>query len=131
VSAPLVQVIDPSMLIFLVPSGNTTGPVTATTVYGSGASSTEFGVIPSGLTLTGMWPGSTKAGGFVFVFGSAYQTIGTTVRINGMLAPLSQVVDPNLLIFMVPPGAATGKVTVNTSNPSASVTSAADLIVLP
>ena len=130
-SAPIVQVIDPTLLFFMVPSGDTTGPVAASTVNGSGTSSMNFGVLPTGLSITGMWPSATKVGTFVFIFGSGYQPLTTKVQVNGVSAPIVQVLDPNMLIFMVPSGASSGKITVTTSSPAASFTSAEDLVVLP
>jgi hypothetical protein len=67
----------------------------------------------------------------VFIFGSNYQPLATKVQVNGVSAPIVQVVDPNMLVFMVPPGASTGKVTVTTSSPAATFTSTEDLVVLP
>jgi hypothetical protein len=131
VNAPIVQSIDPTLLFFMLPAGDTTGPITAKTANGSASSSTNFGVLSSGLTISGMWPGTTKVGALVFVFGSGYQPLATKVQVNGMSAPIVQVVDPNMLVFMLPPGASSGKVTVTTSSPAASITSAEDLVVLP
>ena len=89
----------------------------------------SFGAPPSGLSITGMWPGVSKVGGIVFVFGSGYVVNQTQVTVNNVSASLRQVLDPNLLIFLVPPGASTGPITVTT--PTGSVSSGGVLTIVP
>ncbi|MDO8704147.1 MAG: Ig-like domain-containing protein [Sulfuricaulis sp.] len=129
VNADLVQVLAPDLLIFVLPAGDTTGSVTVTTPTGSATSTGIFGVPPTGLSLTGFWPGTSKVGGFVFVFGSGYVVNQTQVTVNNVSASLRQVLDPNLLIFMVPPGASTGPIGVTT--PNGSVSSSGMLTIAP
>lgn len=117
VSAPLTQVQDDSLLIFLLPPGDTVGPITVDTFDGSASSATDFGAALTGLQVTGIWPAQGSAGTLTFVFGSEFipGSLGSTeVSLNGTTAPLTQVQDDTLLIFMVPPSATTGSVTVTT-----------------
>ena len=129
VPAPIVQSIDSTLLAFMVPPGDPTGLITVTTLDGSGTSSTSFGLRSDGLAITGLWPASSKVGGFAYVFGEGYVPGGTSVAINGAPASIVQVIDPGFLFFMVPSGASTGKVTVTTNNPAASTSSLLDLII--
>lgn len=63
--------------------------------------------------------GETSAGRFVFVFGSGFQVNQTQVSVNGVTAPLVQVLSDTLVVFMVPDGASSGAVTVTTPDGSA------------
>ena len=122
-----VQVMDANLLIFIVPSGNTAGPVKVTTAFGTATSTTNFGTIPTGLTISGFWPGSSGTPwAFICVFGSGFVPDATQVSLNGINAPF-QVMAQDFLIFIVPVGATTGPVTVTT--PSGSVTSGYNFIV--
>lgn len=131
VDAPLMQVLNDTLLIFVLPSGTTAGPITVTTAAGSATSSADFGIPLSGLQLTGIWPGQAKIGSFVFVFGSGFDPAAgkTEVSINGLACPIVQVLDPALLIFLLPSGAISGPVTVNVNGQTA--TSNTALTILP
>jgi len=129
INAPMVQVISPDMLIFLLPEGNVFGPVAVTTSHGTGTSSTNFGDSPGGLNITGIWPAEVSVGDFVFVFGSAFNDVATQVSVNGLIIPLVQQVSDSMLVFQVPAGISSGPVQVTTS--TASVTSSSRLTVLP
>ena len=74
VSAPIVQVLDDTLLIFMLPSGDTAGPITVTTSLGSASSSGRFGPNPTGtpLAVNAFWPGEGPPGSFVFVFGKHF-----------------------------------------------------------
>lgn len=113
VNAALVQVVDPNLLIFMLPSGNTTGPIRVTTALGSANSATNFGT-STALGITGIWQPEGPPGSIVFVFGAGFVPGQTQVALNGQNAPLMQVVAPGLLLFVVPPDATTGTITVNT-----------------
>ena len=131
VPAALVQVFDPTLLGFMVPAGNPIGPLTVTTFEGSATSNTNFDICGDGLYITGLWPASAKVGSFVYVFGTGYVAGDTLVAVNSVPAPLTQVIDRTLLIFMVPPGATTGKVTVTLNGPAVSTISQIDLVINP
>src|SRR3990172_5860198 len=67
--------------------------------------------------VNGFWPGDGPPGMFVFVFGVNFDAApgATKVSANGINAALVQVVDPNLLIFMLPSGDTAGPITVTTA----------------
>lgn len=115
VTMNIMQVLDDTVLMFLLPASNIVGPITVTTPIGSAASSVEFGNIPPGLSITGMWPANGSVGDLIFLFGSGYEPMGTAVSLGGVTTPIVQVIDQNLLIFGVPPGASTSPITVTTS----------------
>lgn len=112
ISAPVSQVLDESLLLFMLPAGNTTGPVGVTTAFGGATSSINFGSPISGLAVTGVWPTSGAAGTIVFVFGNNFDPATTSVALNGTVASVTQVLGSTLLLFMVPPMATTGPVSV-------------------
>ena len=129
ISASLAQVLDASLLIFVLPLGDTAGIITVATPGGTASSSTPFGVPLTGLTITGLWPGEGPVNTVVFVFGSGFVANQTQASLNGISAPLVQTLDPTLLLFVVPPGATTGTVTITT--PVTSTTSTAVFVVTP
>jgi hypothetical protein len=131
VSAPIVQGIDSTLLGFLLPAGDTAGPITVTTPQGSAVSGSSFGIPLSGVNVTGIWPSTVKTNSIVFVFGSGFVPVPnqTTAKINDVAAPILQAVDPTLLFFLVPSGASTGPVTITT--PTGSATSNVNLVVTP
>lgn len=114
--------------MFILPGGNTTGPITVTTPNGSATSTTSFGVTLPGVQVTGLSPAQGKVNDFVFVFGAGFVTGATQVRLNSISAPLVQVLSPNLLLFMAPPGATTGPVSVTTWQGSATSTASFTVI---
>ena len=67
-------------------------------------------------TISGFWPGDAPPGTLVFVFGTNFDTAfrGSTVAINGVSAPIVQVLDQTLLVFMLPAGDTAGLITVTT-----------------
>ena len=75
-------------------------------------------------TITGFWPGSVEPGSMVFVFGSNFIPRATQVAVNGVNAPIMQVLSDTLLMFMLPSGVTTGPITVTTA--AGSATSSAD-----
>lgn len=132
IPAPIIQVLDDTLLFFLLPSGNTAGLINVKTPLGQAASSTAFGVPSSGLTISGLWPGEAKEGSFVFVFGQNFSKLQgeNKISVNGLSAPVVQPLDSTLLLFMAPPGATTGPVCITLSgNPVAC--SSANLVMLP
>lgn len=129
INAPLVLVIDPTVLIFALPSGDTTGPITVTTADGSATSTTSFGIPINGVGITGFWPAQGQVGSVGFVFGGGFVPQGTQVAVNGVTTPAVQVLDPGLLLFIVPPGASTGPISVKTA--AGQTTSTTSFVVLP
>ena len=118
ITAALVQVMDPTLLIFVLPVGDTAGSLAVTTPDGSVAAG-PFGASSSVLAINGIWPSQGPIGSFVFVFGSRFMPGQIQVSMNGVKAPLVQVMDSTLLIFAVPAGASSGPVTVTTSEGTA------------
>lgn len=112
----LVQVVSNDLIIAILPSGDTTGPITVTTSAGVATTAPlEFGSPPgSALKINGIWPGEAAVNDIVFVFGENYDPLPaqTQVSVNGVSASLIQVVDQSLLLFFVPAGATTAPVCV-------------------
>ena len=109
-----------------VPSGATTGFITATNPAGSGASSTNFTVIqpPS---ITSFTPTSGIIGSSVTITGNNF-TGTTTVSFNGTAASIFTVDSNTQIRATVPSGATTGPVSVQ--NPAGSATSASNFTVI-
>ncbi|MEK7415978.1 MAG: IPT/TIG domain-containing protein, partial [Planctomycetota bacterium] len=116
VSAPIVQVLDATLLVFMLPAGDTAGPITVSTVAGIGTSATKFGPDPSAnpIAINGFWPSEVAPGSLVFVFGKGFVWGSTKVKLNDQDAPIVQIIDSGFLFFMVPPDATTGTITVTT-----------------
>ena len=110
------------MLIFILPEGNSNGPISVTTPHGSASSSTSFGNSISGLSISGIWPGTgSSAGDFVFVFGSDFiQPL--SVSIGSINIPVVQVVNADMLIFIMPQNSTTGIITITTDTGNISST---------
>jgi len=70
--------------------------------------------------INGFWSSSTEVNSSVFVFGDYFDTSNTQVSINGITAPLVQVVSKNMLIFILPEGNTNGIIEVTTTKGSAS-----------
>ena len=122
IPAKLVQVMDPTLLFFMLPDGDTNGPISVVTPSGSATSRISFGIPLAGLQITGVWPSVVARGQYVFVFGSGFVAGATKILVNGVNAPLTQVLDFGVVFFMAPLNATTGFITVTT--PSGNVTSA-------
>ena len=133
IQAPIVQVVDSTLLFFQLPPGNTAGLINVRTPVGQAASLTSFGVPLTGLTITGTWPGAIKAGGVVFVFGQGFSLIpgANIVDVNGIPAPLVQPLDSSLLFFFVPSGITPGSGFVHVTVNGQTVTSPGALTILP
>lgn len=127
IDAPLLQVVSPEMLIFALPSGNTTGQIQVTTTVGTTSSSTDFGLTSAGLTLSGIWPANNiNTGDFIFVFGSGFIS-PLSVNIGATPVPIVQLVSESMLIFMLPVGASSAPVSVTSQGET--VTSTINLII--
>jgi hypothetical protein len=102
-----------------VPAGATTGPILVTTPSGTGASSSEFSLLPfpTPPTISSLTPTSGPVGTSVDVLGSSF-TGATSVRFNG--APANYTVESDSEIHAtVPAGATTGPISVTTSGGTA------------
>lgn len=131
--APIVQVVGPEILFALQPPNTVQGKITVTTSAGTGISPTDYNVPvpPPGLRINGLWPGESKVGGGVVIFGQGFSPIpgGNRITVNGISIRLVQALDTNILFFLVPSGATTGKVCVTTGGQTAC--SPDDLFILP
>jgi len=131
----LVAPVTTDMLIVrLVPvSSSLFGPITVTTPSDSETSGQIFGVPATGLSLTGVWPSTSKIGEWesIFLFGTEFTTDGTTaVYFNGvrqwMVAPISSEM---LIVRVLGDILLSGTVTVVT--PTGVVNSVEPLIFVP
>lgn len=120
------QVITEDMLIFILPGGDTNGPINVTTHHGSASILTQ---VVNGLYMSGIWPGNAAAkGDFVFIFGSGFNN-PLTLTIGNTAIPVVQVVGEDMLIFQVPQDAVTGNITITSNNQS--ITSSNPYTILP
>lgn len=113
IQTSFVQLIADDLLIAVLPSGNTVpGLLTVTT--SAGEASINFGVLPGAtVKVNGIWPGEAKVGDIVFVFGENFDQTGLSqVLINNIEILLVQVLDPGVLLFVVPATVTTGPVCV-------------------
>lgn len=124
IASPFMQVLTQDVLIFMLPEGNTIGPVRVTTSKGSATSTSSFGMPTTGLSINGIWPATGSPGEIVFLFGAGFVTgtHNTQVTLNGAPVPIAQAVDENILFMLLPmTGVSTGPFTVTT--PTATTTS--------
>ena len=129
VPAMVRQVIDSGFMFFMPPSPTASGFIEVTTPAGTATSTTQFGVPLTSLAVTGIWPAQGPVGTMVFLFGHDFVPLQTRVSLNGVSAPIRQVIDSGFLFFMVPPGATTGTITVTT--PTSSLTTSGSFMVTP
>jgi hypothetical protein len=128
----LVQVVAPDMLIVrTVVSESSAGPITVITDNGSANAPVDFGQTISGPEITGFWPLSATTGEMVFVFGNDFDPLPgeTEAWVGTIKAGTAQVVDANLMIFLVPPGSVTAPVFVTTAAGTAN--SETNLVISP
>lgn len=124
VPATAVQAQSDDMLIAILPAGDTAGPVQVETDHGSAVAPADFGVPLSGLQISGVWPGSgARVGDFVFVFGAGFGP-DTMVHVGAIPVPLVQIVNTDMLIFVMPDGAVSAPVRVSTLTASAATADA-------
>jgi hypothetical protein len=125
ISVPLVQILSDNLLVFLLPTtGNVNGHIKVYTPTGIATSSTEFGKEITQLTITGVSPSQAKPGQIVFVFGAKFvkEPLGSTrLTLNGQQIFTLQVIDSNLLAFLVPSTAKSGIITITTPEGSVSM----------
>lgn len=125
----IVQVMNDEMLIFMLPPGVNSGPVTVITGGGSATSPNSLGEPAAGLSISAVWPGSgVRPGQVAFIFGSGFAP-GAIVRLNDAQVHLVHYVSPDMLLFVVPQDAVSGAVTVQVGGDSAA--SPAPIEVVP
>jgi hypothetical protein len=100
----------------IVPSGATTGKIAVTTSTGTGSSPTDFKVLP---LVTALNPSSGPVASSVTVVGQSL-TQATSVEFNGVPATTFMVVDDSHIAAIIPVGATTGYVRVETAGGRAS-----------
>jgi hypothetical protein len=114
IQSNITQIVTNDFLFALLPSGATQGFITVKTDYGLASSAPiSFGIPPGpDVVINGLWPGVVTANQIVFVFGANFcLTPGcVAITISGKPAPIVQILDPGVVLFMVPAGAATGPV---------------------
>jgi len=106
-------------------AANLFGPVTVTSANGTAMSSNDFGIIQTGLDITGVWPGNANSGDVlsVFIFGNGFTTDGSTdVRFNGVQQSLVSPISSEMMIVRL---TATPSLTgfVNVTTPGDSISS--------
>ena len=112
-----------------VPTGATTGPIKVTTPGGTGASSTNFTVVPAP-TITSFTPAFGPVGTQVKITGANFSGTGfttTSVTFNGVAATTKTVDSPTQITATVPSTATTGTIKVTT--PGGSATTATNFTV--
>ena len=131
-----VQPLTSTLLLAIVPPGDTQGYITVETQAGTpklslGTTQSPTPYIPpsTSLGINGLWPSQGPIGTFVFVFGSGFVPDATQVRINNLNASLVQVIDANLLIFKLPANATSGPTHITTS--AGTVSSSTNFTVTP
>ncbi|NBR55184.1 MAG: hypothetical protein EBT82_04365 [Micrococcales bacterium] len=114
-----------STLTFAVPTGAATGAIVITTGAGT-VTSQSFTVLPPAPTVTSFTPTTGKKG-VTLVSVKGANLSGATVTVGSTQVTVAAGSTATLLKFVIPAGAATGKITVTTAGGSA--TSTASLTV--
>lgn len=129
VPVSIVQVVNDALLIFMLPSGVTGGPVTVTTPGGSAVSPNRLGESPPGLAVSAVWPATdVRPGQVVFIFGSGFDPTAT-VHLNGSQIYLVHYQSPEMLLFVVPQEAQSGTLSVQSGG--SSVSAPTPLVIVP
>ncbi|MBI3415703.1 MAG: IPT/TIG domain-containing protein [Verrucomicrobia bacterium] len=105
-----------------VPAGANTGPIQAVNLFGTGTSKTNFIAAPR---ITSFTPPSAPVGSTITVTGTNLLD-ATIVLLNGLKAKFTTVTQ-NQLGFVVPPGAASGPISL--ANPGGATSTTNDFIV--
>jgi hypothetical protein len=118
-----------TLLTATVPTGATTGPLSATNANGTGTSATDFTVVSGTLAkITSFTPTTNViAGTSITITGTGF-TGATGVRFNNVDAETFSVISATCITALVPAGATTGKVYVTT--PSGTAQSGSSLIII-
>ncbi|MBI4657683.1 MAG: IPT/TIG domain-containing protein [Verrucomicrobia bacterium] len=102
----------PTQLNAVVPAGATTGPISVTTISGTGFSAKPF-VVTLAPLIAGFEPAAGPPGTTVLIEGANFLG-ATAVRFNGVNAASFSAPAPTQISATVPQGAATGPVSVTT-----------------
>ena len=105
-------ILSSTQLTANVPAGASTGPISVTTVSGSGQSITSFVVIPAP-SISGLSPSTGSAGTVVSITGNNFAG-ATAVTFNGLNAPSFDLPSSSQIIATAPPGVTTGPIAVIT-----------------
>ncbi|KAF0188448.1 MAG: IPT/TIG domain FG-GAP repeat-containing protein, partial [Gammaproteobacteria bacterium] len=112
-NAPAYSVVAQNQIHATVPSGASSGPISVTTLAGTGASAANFVVTGSEPILTEFFPTNGVPGTVVTIHGRNF-TGATGVKFNGANAASFFVTAPTQISATVPLGASTGPITVST-----------------
>jgi hypothetical protein len=117
---------SPTLIRATVPSGAKTGPILVTTLDGKVTSNLSFRVLPKIMSFT---PNSGIAGESITITGTNLKIGNTapTVKIGAVAATVTSASDTEIIVS-IPAAALTGRITVATSDGTA--TSPADFIVV-
>jgi hypothetical protein len=120
-------IVNDTTIATTVPSGATTGVVSATNGFGTGTSTAIVTVILPP-TITSFNPSSGTIGTTITITGSNFSS-ATQVRVNGINASSFAIVSSTSITAVVASGTTTGTITV--TNPAGTATSATSFTVLP
>jgi hypothetical protein len=104
---------DGNTLTFLVPSGATSGAIKITT-GGGFVNTASYTVVPPSPTITSFSPATGKKGVAVVTL-KGTNLLGATVSIGGVAVTLASGASATTFKFVIPAGAATGKISVTTA----------------
>jgi len=104
---------DGNTLTFLVPSGATSGAIKITT-GGGFVNTASYTVVPASPTITSFSPATGKKGVAVVTL-KGTNLLGATVSIGGVAVTLASGASATTFKFVIPAGAATGKISVTTA----------------
>ncbi|MBI2947597.1 MAG: IPT/TIG domain-containing protein [Verrucomicrobia bacterium] len=127
VAANVSAMVSPTQIRSTVPGGAITGPVSVTTVQGTGVSTNQFVVVGEKPLVTGFSPAVGSPGTTILLQGLNFLGV-TSVKFNSLNANFA-VPAPTQITCTVPPGATTGLLSVTTSAGTAFSTDA--FIVAP
>ena len=113
VNAASFFVTAPTQISATVPTGATTGPITVSSLSGTGASARAF-VVTSSPVITDFSPAAGPPGTTVIIEGANF-TGATTVKFNGVASASFSAPSPTQIKVVVPLGAVTGPISVVTS----------------
>jgi hypothetical protein len=123
-----------TQIVTEVPTGATTGPITAKTTGGTATSPTIFTVTPTAArpTISSFSPKSGPVGTAVQINGSGFVAGATEVQFNGVSAsPVTVNSQGTRIDTKVPTGATTGKITVTTTPGGTDTSKASFTVTIP
>jgi len=123
-----------TQIVTEVPTGASTGPITAKTTSGTATSPTIFTVTPTAAppTISSFSPKSGPVGTAVQINGSGFVAGATAVQFNGVSAsPVTVNSQGTRIDTKVPTGATTGKITVTTTPGGTDTSKASFTVTVP